>query len=606
MVTRPALFRVLSFCWLLAAVYGRQPDYCTVRATYKDAVSGVQVVVSGDLITFSGGTGLPANSWNISHSSLLPISAGAVTEPEKGTFCFDEAGYKLLLVVSSDRSKLTINKPAVTCKRAATSGTLFSGTLVAGTAEFCAMALVSVFIAATGSLCSTLGMNLQKLTHDRLQKAGNHNANYATQPLWALGLFLIVFDAAVLDLFTFGMAPASLLAPLASLVLVWNIFLAPLMLGEKLDREGLKATAIIICGTAMSSATASHETPVYVPEFFASRFESIEVIIYLAAVVTVLGSTMFMISRVIAKHTVLARCMKTPLLPGTPLASLDDVKVDVTKGTPRNTWANFDTVTSLDSSLGNVAAVVPKEVIGAEEEEPEMYEKLDLSPGSYEFHFVRFGCGFLAGMLGGQSVLFAKVVIELLKTSIVGASQGTTYMCFTDWRFYIYLAGLVFILVTQMRILNLGLKYFDSLVIIPLMITFYSIFGILGGGLYYREFDGFQAWQWVLFPVGILISFFGIYCLATRTMPAADEDQTELAKDAAVDLAESRRRTFRLSVNIPLMNADATASPQVREARRSVASSLRRSMTADDIDLLAEQLGSPEKAGRNTSSQSVA
>ena len=41
-------------------------------------------------------------------------------------------------------------------------------------------------------------------------------------PLWLIGFFLILVGA-VLDLVAFGLAPQSMLAPLAALTLVWNM-----------------------------------------------------------------------------------------------------------------------------------------------------------------------------------------------------------------------------------------------------------------------------------------------------------------------------------------------------------------------------------------------
>ena len=76
---------------------------------------------------------------------------------------------------------------------------------------------------------------------------------------------------------------------------------------------------------------------------------------------------------------------------------------------------------------------------------------------------VRFGYSFLSGLLGGQSIIFAKTVIELIKVTMFGKNQGIEYMCFANIDFYVYLVAMVTVLVAQTDILNSGLKHFEAL-----------------------------------------------------------------------------------------------------------------------------------------------
>jgi drug/metabolite transporter (DMT)-like permease len=90
----------------------------------------------------------------------------------------------------------------------------------------CPLWLVGLSIAFIFSICAALGINIQKyaLVHSSLPAMH--------QPLWWLG-FAIICTGSLLDFVALGMAPASLLAPLAALSLVWNLILAPLFHGEK-------------------------------------------------------------------------------------------------------------------------------------------------------------------------------------------------------------------------------------------------------------------------------------------------------------------------------------------------------------------------------------
>lgn len=135
---------------------------------------------------------------------------------------------------------------------------VFDGTLVEGTSTFCSYFILGATVASIGSFCATLGMNLQKLAHDKLEEKGDRSTKYYTQPIWVIGMALIVLDG-ILDVATFGMAPAAMLAPLASLVLVHNVLIAPCLLNEKLDKKGLIATFIIIGGSLVATVFAVRE-----------------------------------------------------------------------------------------------------------------------------------------------------------------------------------------------------------------------------------------------------------------------------------------------------------------------------------------------------------
>jgi hypothetical protein len=68
---------------------------------------------------------------------------------------------------------------------------------------------------------------------------------------------------AVLDVWTFGLAPASLLAPMASMVLVWNVVTSPCLVGEKITKRGMTGTLIIISGSICATIFSQHDTPSY-------------------------------------------------------------------------------------------------------------------------------------------------------------------------------------------------------------------------------------------------------------------------------------------------------------------------------------------------------
>ena len=77
---------------------------------------------------------------------------------------------------------------------------------------------VVVICSLTLSFLAAVGVNVQKLSMNRETKGRQP----FLQPLWLLGTAIIVLDA-IGDFVFIGLAPQSLLAPLGSLALGWNV-----------------------------------------------------------------------------------------------------------------------------------------------------------------------------------------------------------------------------------------------------------------------------------------------------------------------------------------------------------------------------------------------
>jgi hypothetical protein len=98
-----------------------------------------------------------------------------------------------------------------------------------------------------------------------------------------------------------------------------------------------------------------------------------------------------------------------------------------------------------------------------------------------------FGAGqycALAGCLGGQTLLLAKCLSELLLNAILNDDWA-------DWKTspvpYFMAMGMVATLFTQLHFLNTGLHKFEALRVGPLYQCFFIVFGITGGLVFFQE-----------------------------------------------------------------------------------------------------------------------
>lgn len=120
-------------------------------------------------------------------------------------------------------------------------------------------AVLVALCSLTLSLGAAVGVNIQKLSMNREEKGRKP----FLQPLWLIGMAVIVVDA-IGDFVFIGMAPQSMLAPLGSLSLGFNVILAPFFhREERVTRTTVLATAVIYVGSIISVLYAASSNPSY-------------------------------------------------------------------------------------------------------------------------------------------------------------------------------------------------------------------------------------------------------------------------------------------------------------------------------------------------------
>ena len=257
----------------------------------------------------------------------------------------------------------------------------------------------------------------------------------------------------------FGLAPQSLLAPLAALSLVYNLGMASYMLGEKYTRQDLYATLTIFLGTGISVSNAPHEEIEYNLQDLLELWNKDRMFYYSICIPLVL---LF--------HYLLVFFTEHPNHVLTP--SFFRVSGKSTSQGGRSSWK--------------------QRIVG----------------------FLRMAgyCGF-AGTIGGQSLLFAKSVVELIKSAFKGSDA------FWHYQTYFIIVMLALCLVLQVHFLNGGLKFFDSLYVIPVYQSYWILAGVIGGLVYFGEWEAMTPYESRMFLFGIVVTFCGLYILTRKESP---------------------------------------------------------------------------------------
>jgi len=159
------------------------------------------------------------------------------------------------------------------------------------------------------------------------------------------------------------------------------------------------------------------------------------------------------------------------------------------------------------------------------------HSHLQPSPRTWAYKLLPFSYAAISAIIGTQSVLLAKSSSELVRTTLGGNNQFKspfTYFILTAW-----ITSMVFWLYRM----NAALRKFDGVFIIPVLQVVWTLFSIIGGGVYFREFNAFNSVDIGLFTLGVCIVIFGVYLLAPQTPARAEggqgglEDEEGLAGD---------------------------------------------------------------------------
>mmetsp|Transcript_11568 Transcript_11568/g.20547 ORF Transcript_11568/g.20547 Transcript_11568/m.20547 type:complete len:710 (-) Transcript_11568:38-2167(-) len=141
-------------------------------------------------------------------------------------------------------------------------------------------------------------------------------------------------------------------------------------------------------------------------------------------------------------------------------------------------------------------------------------------------------CASLSGIIGAQSVLFAKSTIEILKSTIRGNNE------FAKYQTYFILVAMLVAIFGQIHWLAVGLKEFDAVIMVPVFQCVFVVFTIMGGAAYFDEFRTFTHIQTIMFPLGVLLLVIGVLGLATHKSRTAEEllDEVDNQQGLLIDV----------------------------------------------------------------------
>ena len=116
----------------------------------------------------------------------------------------------------------------------------------------------------------------------------------------------------------------------------------------------------------------------------------------------------------------------------------------------------------------------------------------------------------LSAMVAVFTSLFAKSFGEIVEKTIVGENQ------FLFVATYVFFGLLVCFTCLQIYWLNMALRHYDALLVLPIFHAMWTVLSILNAGIYFSDFEHYDRSKVVGFAMGLGTIFTGTFFLASR------------------------------------------------------------------------------------------
>ncbi|KAK9720916.1 hypothetical protein K7432_003838 [Basidiobolus ranarum] len=419
-----------------------------------------------------------------------------------------------------------------------------------------------------------------------------HRLAYSTSrvnPIWVVG-FVIYIAASFLNFVALQFAPQSLVAPLGAISLVTNVIIAPIMNKEKLGKFDIIGVVVIIGGCVLVVVFSGVVVQDYRLCVLLNLFKQTSTIIYIVLIFFFIVLSFFYIK--IMEKNITPEDVDTPMIiqpeqgqpysndnAPVPLSTVQDslrnrdntlssYETPQTEGINSTLRVdnNDDRESSMESSdyhdSGSEHPIIsdgpgvqnkPREFNSMKKRTPiqiywdrliHQYRRISFIPSltktiprtSWPIRKVLPLCyAALGAMMATMTTLFAKSLINLLSVSIFQKENQ-----FNRPLAWVILIVTVVTAFSQVYWINMGLQRYDAMLQVPVFYVIWTVFDIIGGGIYYNEFVDFSAFQYGMFTLGVLVIFAGVALLSKRMSKITQKDlefENELSRNR---LASSR------------------------------------------------------------------
>ncbi|KAG2439261.1 hypothetical protein HXX76_004622 [Chlamydomonas incerta] len=203
-------------------------------------------------------------------------------------------------------------------------------------------------------------------------------------------------------------------------------------------------------------------------------------------------------------------------------------------------------------------------------------------PRGFWYAILPVSYAVFSALIGTQSVLFSKSMSVILRLTFTGENQ------LGNWYTWLVLPLFFSTAVFWITRLNKGLRMFPAMIIVPVMQISWTLFSIISGMLYFQEYLGFTPIKSVMFPIGVLVVFVGVFLLTQSGGAAKQASYQKMEEDAAAKAAQQDAAK----------SAFGSTSPMVELPKREPSVDARSEISSEPSVAVPARVESPEKLGR--------
>ncbi|KAG0043467.1 hypothetical protein BGZ83_011359 [Gryganskiella cystojenkinii] len=383
--------------------------------------------------------------------------------------------------------------------------------------------IIGVVVSVVSSIMNAAGLNLLKLDHVRNRAlVMERQRQDCSRPMWLLGLTLYVGSQIAGSTIALNFLKTQWVAPLGSIALIFNFIFAKILVGTRITQRDVLGTVIvmvsvvwIVCFGNMNSAGADIEDSLTIIDL-KNLFSRIVFIIYFSILnLAIIGLL------ALGTYAYWAITLdESNLDPTTERQIRKRMKMKLTALLGKNRFtratglaceededeSDIEGGNGVEERIGAARDLLMKKVVA----------------------MIMATCG---GLLAGETLLLAKSGIKLITSSIPGAAAGhgigegagggtipapggQGQNQFQDSLSFFILFLLVLTAIMQVVCLNMALKLYDSVLVVPIFYGFYATFGLFNSMIYLNQVSDYQVWVLILILVGIVALIFGVRLLS--------------------------------------------------------------------------------------------
>lgn len=357
-----------------------------------------------------------------------------------------------------------------------------------------------VSVTLIGQIINNFGTNVVKYSH--IHKESNRKSWIIFFSGWVLFVIGISFD-----FISFAYTAQSILGAIASVQFISNLIFAHFMLKENITKYAVFGSICILIGSILIGIFGDHKSPLITTSELIKFFESIAFIIWISVLfgIGIILEIMYHIINWYFKR----KCKTMENIQNESAnesanssANEEYCKYNLTFNTHENNY---------DFNMDELENLLTNSSLSTNRNEP--YHNYDTK---FENVLAFIFC-FTSSVVGVQTPIIGKSISLLFRDTISGKNQFNSP--------YPYVLGAIFIVIggTWIWRYNMALKRYDILYVMPVITACYIVLNIIGGGIYFQEFNNFHAIEWAVFSVGGCFIIVGIILVSLHGTKVTNE-----------------------------------------------------------------------------------